>query len=110
MNDATKPSAGRDDELLRRGELAQLAVDEDADLVGERRRILVVVSDEQGRQAELPQQLLQLAAHLDLRVRIERGERLVEEQHARVARQSAGKRDALTLAARELGRPCLREV
>ena len=72
--------------------------------------VLVVVRDEQRRQPELAQELLQLAAHRDLRVRVERRERLVEQQHARVARERAGERDALPLAARELGRPRLREV
>ena len=42
--------------------------------------------------------------HLGLRVRVERRERLVEEQHARVARERTGERDALPLAAGELGR------
>ena len=43
-------------------------------------------------------------------MRVERGERLVEEQHARVARERARERDALALAARELAGPRLREV
>jgi hypothetical protein len=42
----------------------------------------------------------QLLAHLG----VERAERLVEQQHARLDRQSAGQRDALPLAARQLVR------
>ena len=110
MNDATNPSAGRATSSWAERELAQLAVDDHADAVGERGRVLVVVRDEQRRQAELAQQLLQLAADRDLRVRVERRERLVEQQHAGVARERAGERDALALAAGELGRPRLREV
>ena len=42
---------------------------------------------------------MQLGADARLRVRVERGERLVQEQHLRVARERAGERDALPLAA-----------
>src|SRR5581483_6680562 len=41
-------------------------------------------------------------AHDSLRLRVERGERLVEEEDAGVARERAGERDALALAAGEL--------
>ena len=89
-------------ELGRRRELAQASVDEHADLVRERRRVLVVVRDEQRGEGEVAQQLVQLAAHLRLRMRVERSERLVEQQHRRVPREGPGERDALTLAAGEL--------
>ena len=87
MKMATKGSAGG---ATSSGapDLAQLAVDDHADLVGERRGILVVVRDEQGREPELAQQLLQLGPHRDLRVRVERRQRLVEQQDARVARSA----------------------
>ena len=98
------------DELLRRRDLTQRAVDEDADLVGERNGVLVVVRDEQRRQAELAQELLELAAYRDLGVRVERRERLVEQQHAGIAGERPGERDSLALATRELGRPRLREM
>ena len=48
----------------------------------------------------------QLAAHLG----VERAERLVEQQHARLDRQRPGERDALALAARELARVALLEA
>ena len=79
-------------------------------LIGQRGRVLVVVRDEQGGQAELVQELLQLAAHGHLRMGIERRERLVEEEDARVAGERPREGDALALAARELGRARLREV
>ncbi|MGY4489097.1 hypothetical protein ACVWWR_008288 [Bradyrhizobium sp. LM3.2] len=47
---------------------------------------------------------LQLAAHPDPQERIERGERLVEQEDLRLGDQRAGERHALLLAAGELGR------
>ena len=52
------------------------------------------------RVVDLAQPAAQLAAHL----RVERAERLVEQQHLRLDRQRAGQRDALALAAGELAR------
>ena len=43
----------------------------------------------------------ELLADLGARVRVERGERLVEQQHGGIARERAGHRDALALAARQ---------
>ena len=110
MKEATKASRGRGDELRRRAELPQPALDEDADLVGERGRVLVVVRHEQRRQRELPQQLRELVPHLGLRVRVERRERLVEEEHPRIAGERPRERDPLPLASRELVRMRRREV
>ena len=56
---------------------------------------------EQGRDLETGEELLQLDSHLDLRVGVERRERLVEQEDLGVAREGAGERDALALAARE---------
>ena len=47
---------------------------------------------------QAPQPHAQLLAH----GRVERAERLVEQQHARLDRERAGERHALALAAREL--------
>ena len=46
-----------------------------------------------------------LRAHARACVSVERGERLVEEEHGRVAREGSRERDALALAAGELARP-----
>ena len=55
-------------------------------------------------------QRLQLDAHLLAQLGIERGERLVEQQHVGLEHQRAGQRHALPLAARKLRRaarpPC----
>ena len=63
MNDGDEAVGRMGDQLLRRRELPELAVDDHADLVGERGGVLVVVGDEQRRQPELAQELLELAAH-----------------------------------------------
>jgi len=97
-------------ELGRRAELPQAALDEHADGLRQSRGVFVVVCDDQRRQPELGEQLLQFAADGVLRVRVERGERLVEQQHARIARERPRQRDALPLAARELAGPCVGEV
>ncbi len=46
-------------------------------------------------------QPLQLDLHLFAQMRIQRRQRLVEQQHARLADDGAGKRDTLALATRE---------
>ena len=56
------------------------------------------------------EQLGQLGADDVARVRVERGERLVEQEHGRVAGECPRKRDPLPLTPREVGRPRLREV
>ena len=55
---------------------------------------------------QAPQPAAQLLAH----PRVERAERLVEQQHLRLDGQRAGERHALALAARELRRVALAEV
>ena len=47
---------------------------------------------------------LQLELHLLPQLQVERAERLVEEEHARMVDECAGERDALLLAAGELAR------
>ena len=90
------------EKLIWRAELAELSVDDDAHVVGDRHRVLVVVGDDQRWQVELAQQLRELAAHRCLGVGVERGERLVQQQHSRVAGERAGERDALAFPAGEL--------
>ena len=63
------------------------------------------------RQIELAQMLMELEPRtLALRVGVERRERLVEQEHVRVACERAGEPDALALASRELARPRVAEV
>ena len=109
-NSATNGSAGEPRSSAGDAELPQAAVDEHSDTVGERRRVLEVVRDEEGRQRELAQQIVQLRPHLPARVRIERRHRLVEEEHSRFPRERARERDALALTPRQLGRLRPREM
>ena len=110
MKLATNESVGSDDELRRRAELQDASLADHPDAMREGRRVLEVVSHDDRRQAEIFEELAELGAHAGSRVRVERGERLVEEEHRGVARQRAGQRDALALASRELADARTREV
>ena len=66
--------------------------------------------DDQGRQLEAAQQLLQLDADRRLGVGVERGKRLVEQQDPWFSRERAREGDPLALAAGELARSRRREV
>ena len=57
--------------------------------------------------AQLALDRLQLELHLLAQLQVERAERLVEQQHARLVDDRARERDALALAAGELDRPAL---
>ena len=100
----------------RRGELGGGALLDDAaavdhaDAVAEQRGLGEVVRDEQGRHARLGQHRGQLAPARGARARVERGERLVEQQRRGAARERAGDGDALALAARERPRALVGEV
>ena len=76
----------------------------DGDAVGDRERLLLVVRDVERRDAELELDAPDLLAQLHAHLRVERRERLVEQQHARLDRERARERDALLHAARELVR------
>ena len=56
------------------------------------------------RDADLVLDALQLELHLLAQLQVERAERLVEQQHARMVDERPRERDALLLAARELAR------
>ena len=95
----------RGDELGRRPGLADPAVGERGDATGEHRRVVEVVRDEEHGQVQLVEQLSQLEPERGARMRVERGERLVEEEHAGIARERPCEADALPLPARQLARP-----
>ena len=85
-------------------------VADDPDPLGQRRGVLEVVGHQHGREAQAVEQLAQLRANAGSRVCVERGERLVEEEHSRIARERPGKGNPLALAARELAHARLGEV
>jgi hypothetical protein len=74
----------------------------DHDLVGEVHRLLLVVRHEDRRHVHLVVQVSQPGAELLAHARVERAERLVEEEHVRLDGKRARERHPLSLPAREL--------
>ena len=74
------------------------------DAVGDRERLLLVVRDVDRRDPELELDPADLLAQLHAHLRVERRERLVEQQQPRLDRERARQRDPLLHAARELVR------
>ena len=89
--------------LGRRPDLLDLAVVEDREAVAHRQRLLLVVRDVDEGDPELLLDPLQLDLQLLAELEVERPERLVEQERLRPVHDRAGERDALALAARELG-------
>ena len=77
---------------------------EDREAVAHRQRLLLVVRDVDEGDPELLLDPLQLDLQLLAELEVERAERLVEQERLRPVDDRAGERDALALAARELGR------
>ena len=101
VNPATNTEGWRDE--LRGGpNWWRSTVDDHADLVGQRGGIREVVRDEQRRQAELAQQLAELGAQRRV-VWASSAESGSSSRSTRVAGERARERDALALAAREVG-------
>jgi hypothetical protein len=75
-----------------------------ADLVGKRERLLLIVRDVDERDAELALQALELDLHLLAQLQIERGQRLVQQQYVRPVHEGARQRDTLLLAPAQLRR------
>ncbi len=80
-------------------DLDDLAVIENGDAIGHRKRLALIVGDKDEGDAELFLQRLQLLLHLLSEFEIERAERLVEEQHLGTVHQRTGERHALALTA-----------
>ena len=72
--------------------------------VGEEHRFENAVGDEEHRLAVGDPDALQLEVHALARQRVERAERLVHQQHARIVNEAPGDADALLHAAGQLGR------
>ena len=102
MNSATSRCAGRRVEVLRRADLADRAVAQHDDAVGERQRLLLVVRDVDRRRAERLVDAADLRPHLEPQLRVEVGERLVHQHQRRLDDDGAGDGDALLLPARKL--------
>ena len=85
------------------------AVAHDRDAVAHRHRLDLVVRDVDGRDADALLQRADVGAGLRAQLRVEVRERLVHEEHLRVADERAAERDALALPARELARLALEQ-
>ena len=89
-------------DLLRRAELLQPARRHHRDPVAERHRLDLVVRDVDRRDAEPLVQPLQLGAHLHPELRVEVRQRLVQQEHLRLAHERPAHRHALPLPAGQL--------
>ena len=97
-------------ELERLAHLLHQAVLHHHDAVAERHGLDLVVGDVDRGGAEPQVQLLELDPHLHAQLGVEVGQRLVEQEHARVAHDGAAERHALALAAGELARLALEQL
>ena len=88
----------------RRRDLDQPSLVHDADAVGDRHRLLLIVRHDHEGEAEALLETHQLKLRLPAQLLVERRERFVEQQHARMLDQRAGQRDALALPAGKLMR------
>ena len=86
---------------MRRADLHQPAVIEDADAACHRHRLGLIVRDVQHRCAEVGLDVLQLHAELAAQLRIERRQRLVHQVDRRTPHERPADRHALHLAARQ---------
>ena len=91
-------------DLRRAPHLLDAAAVHHHDAVGHGERLLLVVRDHDGGDAEPALQRLDLVAQAHAHPRIERRQRLIQQQQRRRGRQRAGERHALLLAARQLRR------
>ena len=94
-------------EIARGCDLFEPAGIHHPDPVGHRHRLFLVVGDDDEGHAEPALQVHQFELRALAQLFVERGQRLVEQQHLRTARQRARQRHALLLAAGELIRLAL---
>jgi hypothetical protein len=91
-------------EVFGGGVLRDLPVAQRRDPVGHRQRLVLVVGHQDRGGAGPAEDLLDVGADAGPQVRVERGERLVEQHHGRLDGQGPGQRDPLLLAAGQLMR------
>ena len=103
MKAATNRFAGRVVDLLRRVALLQAPGAHHRHAVAHRHRLDLVVGDVERGDAEAALDPRDLGAHVDAQLRVEVRERLVHQERGGRAHDRAAHRDALALAAGELG-------
>src|SRR3954454_9073980 len=91
-------------DLGGRADLLHLALVHHDDLVGKLERFLLVVRHQKARHAELAVKLVEPTPEILADLRVERPERLVEQQDLRLRCERARQRDTLPLPARQLVR------
>ena len=101
-NPATNALAGDAIELVRRADLLQPAAAHDGHAVAELERLVLLVGHEHGGDPDPVDEIPNLAARALAQGGVEVGERLVQQEHARLRCQRAGERHPLLLPAREL--------
>ncbi len=101
---------GRLVKLARGCDLFETAGIHHADPARYRHRLFLVVGDDDEGRAEPALQLHQFCLRAFAQLLVERGQRLIEQQHFRAARQGAGQCHALFLTAGELIGLALREA
>ena len=99
-----EPRAGPLVERARLPDFLEAAAIHHADPVRHAECFFLIVRDEDGRDPDRALDLTDRAPQLLTNFRVERAERLVEQQHAGLMRESSCERDALLLAARQLAR------
>src|SRR5690606_7509898 len=96
-------------ERARLVRLLQTSALHHADPVRHREGFVLIVRDEDRRDVDRTLNVTDRAAQLVANFRVERAERLVEQEHPRLVRERTGDGDALLLAARKLRRQTLAE-
>ena len=89
-------------ERVRAVDLLDASLVQYDDAVGHRQRFLLIVRDDDGGDAKGLQQALDLDLHVEAQILVERRERFVEQDEARIDRKRPRQRDALLLSAGEL--------
>ena len=91
-------------DLQRRTDLLNEPALHDGDAVGHGHGLCLVVGDVDEGRAQLLVQAFELGTHFDPQLGVKTGQRLVQQEHVRVADGRAGQGNALRLATRALGR------
>ncbi len=102
IKSATKRELGEFVEVRRRRHLLQQAAVHDGAARGHGQGFVLVVGNHDEGDADLFLQGRQFGAHLVTQLGVERRQRFIEQQNARLLDQGARQSDALALAARQL--------
>src|SRR5262249_39831795 len=97
-------------DLLRVGQNLDPAGVHYGDLIRDRKRLRLVVRDEEGRDAEIELDPANLRTQLDSKVCVEVRQRLVQKQDDRFLDEGARQRHALALTSRQLARATMQQI